>query len=115
MPFFKEVPTPPEPNMPGPFGLENSQYLTDVLMDAGWSSVSLTDWTGDIRLPGKDAQEAAAFMMEMGPLSKIMKEQALDFEAVQTALVERLKRNANADGSIDMQGSVWIVSADKRA
>lgn len=113
MPFFKSMPTPPEPNAPGPFAFADSQYLSDVLMDAGWSSVELTDWTGDIRLPGDDAEEAAGFMMEMGPLSKIMKEQELDFAQVQSALVEKLKENANPDGTVDMQGSVWIVSAVK--
>ena len=113
MPFFKSMPTPPEPHAPGPFAFADSQYLTDVLMDAGWSSVELTDWTGDIRLPGDDAEEAAGFMMEVGPLSKIMKEQELDFAQVQSALVEKLKQNANSDGTVDMQGSVWIVSAVK--
>lgn len=113
MPFFKTMPSPPEPHSPGPFAFADSQYLTDVLMDAGWSSVELTDWTGDIRLPGSDAEEAAAFMMEMGPLSKIMKEQDLDFAQVQAALVDKLKENANDDGTVDMQGSVWIVKAAK--
>jgi len=113
MPFFKTMPTPPEPHAPGPFAFADSQYLTDVLMDAGWSSVELTDWTGDIRLPGNDAKEAAAFMMEMGPLTKIMKEQDLDFAQVQAALVAKLKENANDDGTVDMQGSVWIVKAEK--
>lgn len=113
MPFFKEPPTPQEPFAPGPFALADSQYLTDILLDAGWSSVELTDWTGNIRLPGDDAEEAASFMMEMGPLSKIMKEQELDFVQIQSALAETLKENANPNGTVDMQGSVWIVSAMK--
>lgn len=111
MPFFKTMPTPPEPNMPGPFAFADPAYLTDVLKEAGWSSVEVTDWTGDIRLPGNDAKEAAAFMMKMGPLSKIIQEQELDFSKVQTALTETLKQTANPDGTIDMQGSVWIVRA----
>lgn len=114
-PFFKTMPTPPEPNAPGPFAFADSQYLNDLLMDAGWSSVQLMDWTGDIRLPGDNAKEAAAFMMEMGPLSKIIKEQDLDFAQVQAALVSKLKENENDDGTVDMQGSVWIVSAAKSA
>jgi len=113
MPFFKAMPAPPEPHAPGPFAFADPQYLTDVLMDAGWSSVELTDWTDAIRLPGNDAEEAAAFMMEMGPLSKILKEQDLDFAQVQAALVAKLKENANDDGTVDMQGSVWLVKAQK--
>lgn len=111
MPFFKELPMPPIPHAPGPFAFADSEYLTDTLMDAGWKTVELTDWTGKIRLPGEDAQEAAAFMMEMGPLSKIMKDQDLDEKRVQSALIEKLSQSANDDGTIDMQASVWIVKA----
>ena len=111
MPFFKTMPATPDPHAPGPFAFADSQYLRDVLTAAGWSSVELTDWTGDIRLSGDDAEDAAAFMMEMGPLSKIIKEQELDFAQLQSALIGKLQENANPDGTIDMQGSVWIVSA----
>lgn len=111
MPFFKEPPTQPEPHAPGPFAFADSEYLTDTLMDAGWKTVELTDWTGEIRLPGEDVEETAAFMTEMGPLSKIMKEQDLDEKRVQSALIEKLSKAANADGTVDMQGSVWIVKA----
>ncbi len=80
-------------------------------MDAGWKTAELTDWTGKIRLPGDAPEETAAFMMEMGPLSKIMKEQDLDFKQVQAALTAQLNQAANADGTVDMQASVWIVKA----
>ena len=111
MPFFKEPPTPPEPHAPGPFAFADSEYLTDMLMDAGWKTVELTDWTSKIRLPGGDVEETAAFMMEMGPLSKIMKDQDLDEKRVQSALIEKLSGAANDDGTVDMQASVWIVKA----
>lgn len=111
MPFFKQPPTPPEPHAPGPFAFADSEYLTDILMDAGWKTVELTDWTGKIRLPGGDVEETAAFMMEMGPLSKIMKDQDLDEKRVQSALIEKLSYAANDDGTVDMQASIWIVKA----
>lgn len=111
MPFFKTPPTPPEPRAPGPFAFAEAEYLTDTLIDAGWKAVELTDRTGKIRLPGEDAQETAAFMMEMGPLSKIMKDQGLDEKRVQPALIEKLNHAANDDGTVDMQASVRIVKA----
>ena len=58
-------------------------------------------------------EDAASFMMEMGPLSKIIKAQDLDFGDVQAALEDRLGKNVNADGRVDMQASVWIVQASK--
>ena len=112
-PFFKELPSPPDPKAPGPFAFADSEYLTDILMDAGWNAVELIDWTKPIQLPGRDAKETASFMIEMGPLSKIIKAQDLDFEDVQRALVERLRGKAKPDGTIEMQASVWIVKASK--
>lgn len=111
MPFFKDPPPPPEPNAPGPFAFADSEYLTDTLKNAGWKTVELTDWTGEIRLPGEDAEDTAAFMMEMGPLSKIMKDQDLDEKRVQSALIEKLSQAANDEGTVDMPASVWIVKA----
>ncbi|MEP3891116.1 MAG: class I SAM-dependent methyltransferase [Hellea sp.] len=111
MPFLNHPPTPPKPHAPGPFAFADANYVTEILTKAGWHNIGLTDWTGDIRLPGRDAAEVASFMMEMGPLSRIMKEQNLDMEPVHAALIERLSEKASADGSIDMQASIWIVSA----
>lgn len=111
MPFFKKPPTPPQPRAPGPFAFADAKYLTDILIQAGWKTVELTDWTGEIRLPGEAVEQTAAFMMEMGPLSKIVKDQELDKKRVQTALTEKLSRAANDDGTVDMQASVWIVKA----
>lgn len=112
-PFLKDAPTPPEPFAPGPFAFADPNHVQGVLQAAGFSSVVLNDWTGDIRLPGADAHEVASFMIEMGPLSTIMKQQDLDVEQVRSALVDRLAQTANPDGTVDMQASVWIVSASK--
>lgn len=113
MPFFKEPPSSPELYAPGPFAFADPNYVEGILEAAGWGSIDIKDWTGDIRLPGENAYESAAFMMEMGPLSKIIKEQDLDFKKVQNALVDRLVQFANLEGSVDMQASVWIVSAKR--
>ena len=113
MPFFKEAPSAPDPRAPGPFAFADSEYLTDVLMDAGWAAVELKDWTKTILLPGRDVEDTASFMMEMGPLSKIIKAQDLDFGDVQAALVDKLSERVNADGRVEMPASVWIVKASK--
>lgn len=111
MPFFKEMPTPPEANAPGPFAFSDESYVKDVLTKAGWTSVECQDWTHVIPLPGETAADAAAFMMEMGPLSNIIKDQNLDFPAVQAALTSKLEAAVHADGRVELQASVWIVKA----
>lgn len=112
MPFLHSPPEPPEPNAPGPFAFASSEFLSDVLMDAGWNSVELSDWTGTIRLPGRGAEDVASFMMEMGPLSRILKEQELDFGAIRKALISTLEKQANNDGTVDLEGAAWIVKAE---
>lgn len=110
-PFLTQASIPPQPQAPGPFAFADTQYLTDVLMDAGWDNVTLTDWRGDIRLPGKNPKDTASFMMEMGPLSRLLKEQDLDMEPVQQALVDKLSALASPDGSVQLGSAVWIVHA----
>ncbi|MGJ8564615.1 MAG: class I SAM-dependent methyltransferase [Alphaproteobacteria bacterium] len=111
MPFFETPPIPPKPHAPGPFAFADSGYLTQVLKDAGWKSVDVENWSGKIRLPGSNTEEVAAFMMEMGPLSRVLKEQGLDIQVVRGALVAMLDQQANDDGSVDLGGAAWIVRA----
>lgn len=111
MPFLTQALAPPDPNAPGPFAFADKDYLTSMLAEAGWSNVVVAEWSGDIQLPGKDAREISAFMMEMGPLSKIIKDQDLDMAPIQAALTEHLSEKAAPDGAVNMGASVWIVSA----
>jgi SAM-dependent methyltransferase len=111
MPFLKALPTPPEPGAPGPFAFADFDGLYDMLEDAGWTDVEVMDLQGDIRLPGGNAEESAAFMLEMGPLAGILKAQGIDMAPVETAFVKYLREKENADGHIGLTSAAWIVSA----
>ena len=110
-PFLKHPLPSPEPYAPGPFAFAERHYLEGILQAGGWADIEIESWTGDIRMPGDDAHSTSNFMMEMGPLSKLMKDQDLDEKRVQSALIEKLSDAANVDGTVDMQASVWIVKA----
>lgn len=112
MPFFKEPPTPSDPHAPGPFAFADSAYVKDVLSTAGWKNVEFQNWRGTVELPGDDVAESARFMMEMGPLSRIMKAQNIDKAPVEAALISKLSEAANEKGRVNMDAAVWIVSAD---
>lgn len=112
MPFFKEVPTPPDPRAPGPFAFADADYVTEVLNASGWKNVEFSDWRGTVTLPGDDVAESASFMMEMGPLSRIMKAQDIEKAPVQAALISKLSEAADETGRVQMDAAVWIVCAD---
>ncbi len=114
MPFLNAMPPMPEPGTPGPFAFADPDYVESVLSDAGWQNIKLSEWTGDIRVPGRDAGEATDFMLEMGPLSRVLKEQNLEIEPVRAALCERLKNAADSEGRIQLGAAAWIVSASVR-
>ncbi|MEE9347755.1 MAG: methyltransferase domain-containing protein [Robiginitomaculum sp.] len=111
MPFFKTAPTPPPPGAPGPFAFADSDALRAMLTKAGWTDVEIKDWSGDIRLPGGNAEESAAFMLEMGPLAGILKAQGLDMAPIEKNFIAYLRERESADGHIDMGSAAWIVSA----
>ena len=114
MPFLNAMPPMPEPGTPGPFAFADVDYVASVLSDAGWQNIKLSEWTGDICIPGRDAGEATDFMMEMGPLSRVLKEQNLEIEPVRAALCDRLENEADSKGRIKLGAAAWIVSANVR-
>jgi hypothetical protein len=111
MPLMKEPPKPAAPGEPGPFAFGDKQHVSTVLSQSGWSEIRITPWDGELDIPGNDAGETADFMLEIGPLSRLIKEQELDPAAVKAALVARLKKQAGNNGRTRLKAAVWIVEA----
>lgn len=111
MPFLTTPPELPDPKAPGPFAFQDPNDIKSILAGADWRNIDIESWTGNIILPGESLAETAGFMMEMGPLSRLLKEQDIDRNKVREALVERLKDHENEDGSVSLKGAVWLVSA----
>jgi len=110
-PFIKSMPEPPEPGTPGPFAFTDPARVLDILETAGWKDVTIEDWRTDIIMPGETAEQSADFMFQMGPLSRIIKDQDLDMAPICKALIERFKRDADKDGNVALESAVWLVGA----
>ena len=110
-PFLKEPPTPPEPGAPGPFSFADEERVLDILSDAGWSNIELKPFDTSIALPGGGPESSAAFMMEIGPLSRLIEEQGLDRTKIENALTEHLTKHVSASGHVEMNAACWIVTA----
>lgn len=105
-------PAPPPPGTPGPFAFGDADYVNRVLMDGGWKNITVTPWDGDLALPGATAEESAAFMLEMGPLSRAIGEQGIDPETVKGVIVAKLQELAGEDGRVRLKAAAWIVEAE---
>ncbi len=112
MHLLKSAPAPPAPGTPGPFAFSDADYVSRVLTESGWSNISITPWDGDLALPGASADEAAQFMLEMGPLWRAINEQGIDPESVRSAVVEKLEEFVGDDGRTRLKAAAWIVEAE---
>jgi SAM-dependent methyltransferase len=111
LPLLKEPPAPPEPGAPGPFAFGEQARILGILGEAGWSEITVKAWDGDIHLPGADPAETAAFLMEIGPLARLIKEQALEDALIRSALEAQVRKLSGEEGRTRMKAAAWIVGA----
>ncbi len=111
MPFLREPPAPPPPGAPSPFAFGQRDRIERILEASGWADLCVTPWDGQIELPGASFDETAGFMLEIGPLCRVIAEQGLDPQKIQEALVTRVRGLAGADGRTRLKAAAWIVEA----
>jgi SAM-dependent methyltransferase len=112
LPFLTEAPTPSPPGTPGPFAFGDPGHVTGLLEAAGWQGVNVEALEGDLILPGDTPEDAAAFMMKLGPIARLVEQDGADLGAVQKALEQRMQSLLNSDGRVAMGSAVWIVTAN---
>lgn len=111
LPLLKEVPPQPDPHAPGPFAFADKDRVADILADAGWIDVGIEPFTPQITLPGDNVASSAGFMLQLGPLSRLIAAQGLEAAPIEDALQKRLAANADATGRISMHSACWVISA----
>lgn len=111
LPLLREPPAAPPPGTPGPFSFADDAHVRRILEQSGWRDIRLTLWDGLIELPGANAEDTAAFMVEIGPLGRTMLDQQVDPEPVRQALVDWLRKMSGETGHTRLKAAVWIVEA----
>ena len=112
MPFLKEAPAPADPTAPGPFAFQDKDRVAGILSDAGWKNVAIEPAEQAIVLPGDDVETTARFMMQLGPLSRVLGAQGIDPAPVEAALITLMQAHTTPEGRIAMKSACWMVSAD---
>ena len=111
LPFLPEPPAPPAPGTPGPFAFADPDHVTAILQEAGWRSIDIKPWTGDLVLPGTTPDEIVAFMLEIGATARLMKETNMDRTAALDALHQLVSERSGPDGRVQLSAAAWVVSA----
>ncbi len=111
LPLLKQAPPTPDPTAPGPFAFADKDRVAGLMADAGWRDVSIEPFTTQMTLPGGDVETSARFMLQLGPLSRLIAEQDLDPQAILSAVIDRLSSSVQADGQVAMASACWLVRA----
>lgn len=103
----------PVPHAPGPFALDDPDYVRPLLGGAGFIDVSLTLWRGYQFVGGKgaDAESAADFALNALPLGEALAESPPDVAAKARAeLVALFAQHQTPEGT-RMPGAAWLITA----
>ncbi len=111
-PFLPEPEAQPDPRAPGPFAFADPAYVQEILDQAGFTSIAIEPCSADMRL-GSDVEEAVAFLLRNGPMSRVLAEVDEDLRnKALDAVRETLAPLATAEG-IMLSGACWIASANQ--
>ena len=105
------TPAPADPNAPGPFAFADEERLRSILSGAGFGAIDVQRFDTKVFL-GATPRSAAESAMQIGPVSRLVREVGAEHLPVILDAVERaLVPLAAPDGHVSLNGSTWIVSA----
>ena len=105
------TPAPADPDAPGPFAFADEGRLRTILSDAGFGDIDVQRFDAAISI-GATPRSAAEAVVQVGPVSRLVREVGAEHLPVILDAVERaLVPLAAPDGHVSLNGSTWIVSA----
>lgn len=106
------VEAPASPHAPGPFAFADSTRVEGILAGAGFRGVEVKPLDVSISIGGGvSLDETVEFLLEMGPLGRVLGSQADDVKAKVSAAVRSvIEGHAGKDG-VTMAGAIWVVTA----
>lgn len=110
-PMLKAPLPSPDPEAPGPQSFADPERVRRILDGAGWRDVAIQAWDGVLRVGGGGSvEDAANFVLRVGPCSRAIEDQALDKEEARRRLTEALAV-LYRDGAVHFDAGCWIVTA----
>lgn len=100
---------PPDETLPGPMFFADPNKAKSVLGSANWRDISVEPWDGPLRI-GATAEDAAAYLLKIGPSARAIAEHKLDPAKAEQLIVEDLAKSQGPDG-VSLAAACWIVRA----
>ena len=105
------TPAPADPDAPGPFAFADEERLRAILSSAGFGAIEMQRFDAALSL-GATPRSAAEKLVQVGPVSRLVREVGAEHLPIITDAVERaLVPLAAPDGQVSLNGSIWIASA----
>ncbi|MCT2592919.1 methyltransferase domain-containing protein [Streptomyces sp. N2-109] len=103
-----------EPGGPGMFSLADPDHVREVLTAAGFGQIA-TVRTQAYGVWGRDADDAAAFLLDSGPGRHLISQAGPDDrQRARRALTDAL-RGHERDGAVRLRSTCWLVTAETSA
>lgn len=99
---------PSDPRAPGPFAFAERDYVISILEQAGFVDVALTPH--DERVGGNDLDGTLELALQVGPLSRLLREHPQHRDAVLRSARDVLTQYLT-NGVVLMPSATWIVTA----
>lgn len=104
----------PEPRAPGPFAFEDTDYLSDILTQAGFSALDIVGHTDMLAVggAGKSPDQVAEFLMNATTFGSLLVDREPELRArVRQGITEFLKVHYRQGKGVMMGAKAWLVSA----
>lgn len=112
----KHVQMPPPPDLagPGPFAFADRERVVDILSRAGFAQAEGRALDRQVCMAaGLDLEQAARFIMQMGPAGAALREAGPEVIEAAAASVQEALRPHMTERGIEMDASAWIFSATR--
>lgn len=103
----------PVPRTPGPFALDDLDYVRELLDGAGFKPPHIGIWQGEqpVGGPGASPEKAMEFVLDGMSFGRVLEESGAEIVAkVKSALTELFARNHSPAGVL-MLGKAYLISA----
>ena len=104
------LPSPPPEGGPGPFSLHDADRLDTLLSGAGLEDVSVESLERPLRVPAAGVDDAAEFVLRMGPLGDALSAADEPTRAAAAAAVATALVAFRTDRGVEMPGAAWLAT-----
>ena len=108
---FLEIPAAPPQDSPGQFAMEREERITEILLESGWSDITIKKFEID-HCMGTTLNDAASFICQMGPMSEPFAGATSRVKAECIAAVEGALQPFEGKDGVRMKFSTWVVGAN---